>query len=152
MNVVIGATTQCGAGVASKNLKFQMPHLIWQFPELKNIHTATINIRLDRPLHISKLDRTTLPIPWWDVDNSSSSGRWHIERFSILPLLFEYLDAPTKEAWLFASHDSRYFNAARSSLGFCFNAIEVVTEKINGLATGQRCKIHVEKTDNIDVG
>jgi hypothetical protein len=154
MNVVISATTQRGAGVASKNIKFQMPHLIWQLPELKNIHTATINILLDRPLLISRLDRTTLPIPWWDVDNSSPQGRWHIERFSILPVLFEHpINAPTKEAWLFVSHDSAYFKAARTPLvGFCFKAIEVVTQKIDGLATGQRCKIHVEKTDNVDVG
>ena len=29
---------------------------------------------------------------------------------------------------------------------------EAVTEKIDGLAIGQRCKIHVEKTESINVG
>ncbi len=137
MNVVISATVQPGFGVASKNIKFQMPHLIWQFPELKNIYTATINLLLDTPLHISTYARTTLPIPWWDVDNSRK-GFWHIEQFSISPIKLEYpTGAPTKEAWLFASHDSAYFS---DPLRF-----EVVAEKIDGLATGHRCKIHVEK-------
>jgi hypothetical protein len=144
MNIVISATVLRGFGVASKNIKFQMPHLIWQFPELKNIYPATINLSLDIPLHISKFERTTLPIPWWDVDNSSK-GSWHIERFSILPIRLEYpINVPTKEAWLFASHDSAYFNDP--------HRFEVVTEKIDGLVTGQPCKIHVGKTDDIDVG
>jgi hypothetical protein len=121
-----------------------MPHLIWQFPELKNIYTGTINLVLDRPLHISKLERTTLPIPWCDVDNSRRSF-WHEERFSIVPIQFEYpINAPTKEAWLFISHDSTYFRDSRH--------FEVVTEKIEGLETGKQCKIHIDKTDNIDVG
>jgi hypothetical protein len=30
-----------------------MPHLFWQFPELKNIHPASINLLLDKPLSFS---------------------------------------------------------------------------------------------------
>jgi hypothetical protein len=143
--IIIGATVHSGFGVASKNIKFQMPHLIWQFPELKNIYTAAINLRLDTPLRIYRFERTTLPIPWWDVDNSNLQSRWHIERFSILPIKFEYpINGPIKEAWFFASHNSAYFLDP--------HRFEVVTEKIDGLLTGQQCKIHVEKAPDIDVG
>lgn len=121
-----------------------MPHLVWQLPELKNIYTATINLLLDTPLRISKFERTTLPIPWWDVDDSRP-GFWHEERFSILPIMFEYpINTPSKVAWLFASHDSAYFHDP--------DRFEVVTEKIDGLLTGQRCIIHVEKNPDINVG
>jgi hypothetical protein len=144
MTLVIGATVERGFGVANKNLKFQMPHLIWQFPELKSIYTATINILLDSALHVSSYDRTTLPLPWWDVD-TSGNGAWHIEKFSILPIKFGCpLSTVSKDAWLFVSHDSAYVS---DPLRF-----EVVTEKIDGLAIGQRCKIHVEKTESINVG
>jgi hypothetical protein len=144
MTLMIGATVKRGYGVATKNLKFQMPHLIWHFPELKNIHTATINILLDRALHVSKYDRTTLPLPWWDVD-TFREGFWHIERFSIFPIKFEYpFNAASKDAWLFVSHNSSY---ASDPLRF-----EVVTEKIDGLAIEQRRKIYVEETDHINVG
>jgi hypothetical protein len=81
--VPITATVQPGAGVASKNLKFQMPHVIGHFPELKDIYTATINLQLDKPLLISKLQRTTPTIRWWDVD-AGRPGFWHLEQFSIL--------------------------------------------------------------------
>ena len=115
--------------------------LIWQFPELKNIYTATINLRLDRALRISKFERTTLPIPWWDVDNSRAGFR-HEERFSILPIMFEYpVDAPTKEAWIFVSHCSQYFQRAQMITGlFRFEEVEVVTERIDGLVTGNDAK------------
>jgi len=152
MNVVISATVQRGARAASKNVPYQLPLLIPQFPELKNIYRATINMRLDRPLLISKFERTTF-IKWWDVD-VGRAGFWHPERFSILPIGFEYpIDAPTKEAWLFVSYDSRSFLLAQTTSGrFSFQEVEVVTEKIDGLEYGRRCKIHVEITDAIDVG
>ena len=135
MNAVIGATVMRGFGVASRNLKLQMPHLIWQFPELKNIYTATINVQLERSLRIAKLERTTPPLPWWDVDvNNTDSGRWHVEQFSIVPIEFECpIKAPTIEAWLFMSHGSAIF---RNPYHY-----EIVTEKIDTLAPGRHCKI-----------
>jgi hypothetical protein len=146
MNVSIGATVQPGARVANKNVAFQLPHLILQFPELKNIHTATINLHLDQPLLISKFEQPAF-IEWWDA----GPNYWHPERFSILPIKFEYVSI--KEAWLFVSYDSGYFQKAKmDSGGFRFADIEVVTEKIDGLTYGERCQIHVEKTDDIDVG
>jgi hypothetical protein len=141
---VISATIQRGFGVASKNIKSQLPHLVQIFPELKNIYTASINILLDKPLHIAKLERTTPIIQWWDAD-SSGKGFWHPEQFSIVPIKFEYpVNTATKEAWLLVCHDSAYF---RDPLRF-----EVVTEKLNGLMPGQQCKIHIQKTADIDVG
>jgi hypothetical protein len=152
MNVVIAATIQRGARVASKNVKDQLPRLISHFPELKNIYTATINLRLDEPLHVSRLERTTF-VQWWDVDEGRE-GFWHPERFSILPIMFEYpIDNPSKDAWLYVSHHSNYFAKAQTVSGrFRFEEVEIVTGKINGLVYGQRCKIHIEKTEDIDVG
>jgi hypothetical protein len=146
MYLVIDATVLRGFGVASKNIKFQMPYLIWQFPELKDIHTATINVQLEKPLRITKLERTTPPLPWWDVDvDNPNSGRWHIEQFSIVPIKFEFpVRTSNKEAWLFVSHGSAIFRNPHH--------YEVVAEKIDGLAPGNRCRIHIQKADNITVG
>ena len=152
MDVVIEATVQRGARVANKNIKSQLPKLISQFPELKDIHTATINLRLDKPLLISKFERTTF-IRWWDVD-VGRAGFWHPEEFSILPIKFEYpINGQTKDGWLFVSHDSGYFRRAQTASGlFRFEVIEVVTEQIAGLQYGHRCKIYVEKTNAVDAG
>lgn len=152
MDMMIGATVQRGAGVANNNVKYQLPQLISVFPELKSIYTATINLRLDKPLHILKFDRTAF-IRWWDVA-FGRVGFWHRELFSILPIRFEYpVNQPSKTAWLFVSHHSSYFQKAKTIIGrFRFGDVEVVTEKIDGLMYGQRCKIHVEKADDIEVG
>jgi len=114
MNIAIDATVWRGFGVATKNLKSQLPHLIKEFPELENIHTATINVHLEKPLRIAKLERTTSPLRWWDAECSGSSGFWHTEQFSIVPIVFEFpVNAAAKKAWLFISHDSSYFAKAR---------------------------------------
>ena len=51
-----------GLGVFSKNIKYQLPHLVWQFPDIKGIHPGSINVQLQEHLHITKYDCTTLPI------------------------------------------------------------------------------------------
>ena len=51
-----------GLGVFSKNIKYQLPHLVWQFPDIKDIHPGSINVQLQEHLHITKYDCTTLPI------------------------------------------------------------------------------------------
>ena len=61
MTLVIGATVERGFGVTNKNLKFQMPHLIWQFPELKSIYTLQSTYYSDSALHVSSYDRLRCP-------------------------------------------------------------------------------------------
>ena len=65
-----------GLGVFSKNIKYQLPHLVWQFPDIKDIHPGSINVQLDTPLQVETYDCTTLPIPWLDVDNSGQVLGW----------------------------------------------------------------------------
>jgi hypothetical protein len=84
---ICDATVFKGAGVFSKNIKYQMPHLVWQFPDIKDIYPASINVQLDKPLPIRKYDCTTLPIPWFDVDYSGRVLGWQVERFSFLEIL-----------------------------------------------------------------
>jgi len=143
MTVSIEATIIKGAGVAGKNIKFQMPTLIWHFPPIKCIHTASINVLIDKPLLISDYDCTTLPIPWWDVDDTRKEF-WHTERFSFLEIAFEYpIGRDPKRAWFYMGHDSSSFKDPRHQ------QFEIVSEKIEGLSYGQRCKINIEKSEGV---
>jgi hypothetical protein len=112
-----------------------MPDLIWLFSEIKDIYTASINVLLDQPLHISKFDCTTLPIPWWDV-GATHSGCWAVERFSFVRIHFEY-PVPTEphRAWFYIGYNSSYF---RDPTRF-----EIITEKIEELTVGERCRVHI---------
>jgi len=55
MATIYDATVFKGFGAASKNIKYQMPHLVWQFSDIKDIFPASINVELDKPPHISKV-------------------------------------------------------------------------------------------------
>jgi hypothetical protein len=137
MDVIIDATITKGYGVASKNIRFQMPHLVWQFPDIKDVHPGSINVRLDSPLHKLSYDYTTLPIPWWDVDETHP-GKWAYERFGFLEIKFEYpVGGCLHGAWFFDCHNSRYHNDP-----VCF---EIITQKIENPTNGQRCKVHIDK-------
>jgi hypothetical protein len=138
MTVIIDATILRGSGVATKNIKFQMPHLVWQFPDIRNIHPGSINVLLNKPLLISSYDCTTLPTPWWDVAENHP-GRWAVEQFSFLEISFEYpIGGALHRAWLFDSHNSAYHN---DPIRF-----EIISETIYGLSYGQRCKVHIAKS------
>jgi hypothetical protein len=50
MPTVIDGTVIRGAHAATKNIKFQLTHLVWQFPDIKEIYPGSINVRLDRPV------------------------------------------------------------------------------------------------------
>jgi hypothetical protein len=139
MKIVIDGTVFKGHGVASKNIKFQLPHLVWQFPEIKDVFPASINVLLDAPLHNPIFDYTTLPTPWWDVvDESSRRWGWAVEKFSFLRIGFECpLSGPMYRAWIFGCHNSQWFP---DPLRF-----EIITEKIPDISYGTRCRIHIEK-------
>lgn len=135
MTLIIHATIERGFGVANKNLKFQMPHLVWQFPDIKDIHLGTINVLLDKPLPNLNYDHTTLPLPWWDVDETHR-GRWAVEQFSFLEIKFEYpVGGPSYRAWFFDCHNSSYHQNP--------NRFGIITHKIPNLSAGARCKVHV---------
>jgi hypothetical protein len=138
MEAFIDGTIAQGAGTGSKNLKFQMPHLIWHYPEISTIYPATINVLLDKPLELHRYDFTTLPIPWWDVDDKTS-GRWRAERFSFLRIKFEYpIDTTAQDAWFYVAHDSTHFSDPQR--------FEIIAEKIEGLVCGHRCRIYIPRS------
>ena len=113
-----------GAGVFSKNIKYQMPHLVWQFPDIKDIHPGSINVQLDRPLPIGSYDCTTLPIPWLDVDYSGEILGWQFERFSFI----------VPGSWIVITRSPFIKTRTR---------FEIISEKIAGIANGQRCRLHI---------
>jgi hypothetical protein len=123
--------------VASKNVKSQLPHLIEQFPEIKDVYPATINVKLDEPFSDLKYDFTTSPIQWWDADaNRPELGFRHTESFSFLRIKFEYpTGGPIYNAWLFGCHDSHWFNDPLRL------SHEVIAEKIANLSYNTRCRI-----------
>jgi len=129
---IIDATVTSGFGVANKNIKFQLPHLVQQFPEIKNIYPGSINVLFDKPLPALKFDYTTSPVRWWDA----GPDQWQIEIFSFLAIEFEYpLNGALYRAWLFDCHNSAYHRAPMR--------FEVISEKINGVSNGQRCRVHM---------
>jgi hypothetical protein len=139
MTAILDATVCRGSGVANKNIKFQLTHLVWQFPDIKNIYPGSINVTLDKPLRIAKYDYTTLPTPWWDVDETHP-GRWRAETFSFLEIKFEYpVGSPLYRAWIFDCHVSAYHGDPER--------FEIILEKINGMSTGQRCPFPYSKKD-----
>ena len=125
-----------GLGIFSKNIKYQLPHLVWQFPDIKDIHPGSINVQLDTPLHVESYDCTTLPIPWLDVDYSGQILGWQFERFSFLEIQFEPISGQLHRAWIMDCHRSATFHNDPTRF-------EIISEKIAGVANGQRCKLHV---------
>jgi hypothetical protein len=126
-----------GAGVFSKNIKYQMPHLVWQFPDIKDIYPASINVQLDKRLPIRKYDCTTLPIPWFDVDYSGRVLGWQVERFSFLEIQLEFpIGGQLYRAWIMDCHNSATFH--NDPLRF-----EIISNKIPGVTNGQRCRLHI---------
>jgi hypothetical protein len=134
MSTIVDATVVEGFKAASNNLKFQLPHLIWQFPEIEKIHPGTINVKLDSALEIENTDFTTPVLPWWD----NGRGGWVAEVFSFLRIGFEYpLNSEPHNAWFYISHGS-----AHRLNPFVFR---VITEHISSIAYQARCRVHVNK-------
>jgi hypothetical protein len=102
-----------------------MPHLVWQFPDIKDIYPGSINVSLEKPLRILTYDYTTLPTPCWDADDRNP-GRWVSERFGFLEIKFEYpVGGPPHRAWFFDCHNLAYHN---DPVRF-----EIISEKIDNL-------------------
>lgn len=137
MTVIIEGTVFKGAGVASKNIKSQLPHLVGLFPDVKNIYFGSINVKLEKPLQTLSWDLTTSPIAWWDVDETQ--GHWAHERFGFLEIDFEYpIGGSLHRAWLFDCHNSAYHT---DPVRF-----EIISERIDGLSYGQQCKLYIAKS------
>jgi len=133
MTTVIDAIIFRGSEVATKNMGYQLPELVRQFPNIKNVHPGSINVRLSKPLYGLRYEYTTSPIRWWDA----GPDQWQIEIFSFLEIKFEYpIDNNTLyRAWLFDCHNSGYHNNP------LFH--EIIAEKIEGVAYDKDCRVHL---------
>lgn len=101
MTTIINATVAEGQKAANWILKFQLPYLVWQFPEIKNIHPATINVKTETALEIENVDFKTPSVPWW------TGKGWTAEEFSFLRVGFEYpLNSAPREAWIYIPENS----------------------------------------------
>jgi CTP-dependent riboflavin kinase len=128
MIIIRGKVTE-GLGAASHTLTLQMPFLVSQFPEVKDCYPASINVDLERPLHIWNPDFTTHRIPW-----AGPPG----ERFSFLRIRLECpLDSSSRKAWIYIPHGSPHYHKLVE--------IEVLTEKVANLQFGMPCQIHIPK-------
>jgi len=128
MLIIRGRVTE-GLGAATQTLKLQMPFFAKHFPEVKNCHPATINLDLERPIHIWNPDHTTPRIPW-----AGPPG----ERFSFLRIRLESpLDSALRQSWLYLPHGSPHYHRLVE--------VEVLAERIDNLQFGMLCQIHIEK-------
>jgi hypothetical protein len=139
MGLIIDARTKTGFGAAHKTVKFQMLHVALEFPEIKDVFPATINIQLNNPLWIRNPDHTTPPLPWWDVVHSTFA----VEIFSFVRIKFEYpLNASLREAWIYIAHNSPHM------LDPCM--FELISDKIPNLTSETPCRVHIDKGQRAD--
>jgi hypothetical protein len=61
---------------------------------------------------------------------------WQFERFSFLEIQFEPISGQLHRAWIMDCHRSATFHNDPTRF-------EIISEKIAGVANGQRCKLHV---------
>ncbi len=109
-------------------LACQMPHFQAVNSEFRGLHPATINLQLEGALRIDNPDFSTEyawagPIP---------------EKFSFLQIALEF---PTgtkhRSSWIYIPHGSPHFGKRCQ--------VEIITDKIEGLTYGSRCRIHIPR-------
>jgi len=106
-----------------------MPFFAKEFPEVKDCHTASINLDLERLLHIWNPDHTTTRIQWEDPPG---------EIFSFLRIRLECpLNSELQQAWLYLAHNSIHYHRL-------FEA-EVLSKWIVNVQYGMLCQIHKER-------
>jgi hypothetical protein len=119
-----------GLRAANETLKKQIPLIAIEFPEIKNCHPASINLKMECELRIDHPDHETGLIEWNEPPG---------EKFGFLRIGFEFpLETEPRKAWIYIPHDSPHF-ANRSQ-------VEVITTaKLDGLGYGSLCRIHLRK-------
>jgi hypothetical protein len=138
MGLRIGASVARGGGWASGmanpaegTIFRQKPLIVKYFSEIEGCHNGTINLQLELPLQVRLPDIVTPPLRWHtDFD----------ERFGITEIKLELKDKFYR-AWIYtAEHSPHRFN----------NMIaEVLTERLDGIAVGLKCAIHIQRCRQI---
>lgn len=112
----------------------QKPLIRPYFPEIMACHDGTINLLLDDPLQVRLPDIVTPPLDWNSVEFPDG------ERFGFTEVEFE-VSGVSHRAWLYSpEHSPHRFNS---------RIAEVLTEKLDGIALGVRCAIHVKRASRI---
>lgn len=133
MTLVLKGNISSGIGAANQTLRFQKPHLIQYFPEIREVKEGTINVHLDEPLHIRTPSYTTPPIEW-------VPGQ--IERFGFLRIKFEFpLGAEPQPAWIYIPDNSPH--------RYNLFGVEIIAPPIQGLRSGESCQIHIQSDHKV---
>jgi hypothetical protein len=106
----------------------QMPHFQSVRPEMRGLHPATINLQLEGALRIDNPDFST-EYAWY---------RPTPEKFSFLYITLEFpIGSAHRSAWIYVPHESPHLSKRCQ--------VEIISEKIEGLIYGSRCRIHVPR-------
>ena len=106
MPTVLGRV-QSGQGKAHDTLREQMPYFRECFPEIRDIHPATLNILLEKPVVVLVPDFTSPPIPWHPGFRLMKGG----EVFQFVRITLRLLEPqPGREvpAWIYRAQFSPY--------------------------------------------
>jgi len=117
-----------GFGEATSTLTAQLPHFAPLFPEVAHCYAGSINVQLEEGLRVFSPDFETQPIRWSEKT----------EVFGFLRIAFEGpIGSRHQPAWIYIPHLSpHYYNP------FC---IEVIAQKLDGIAYGTICRVHIAK-------
>jgi hypothetical protein len=130
MMIAIDGIVVRGLGAAANTLRLQWSHLVQHFPEIRDCHRATINVRLNVPILVVSPDGAAPPIAWVETRPD------FIEGFSFLRIDLQCpLDAERVNAWIYIPH--------RSPHRFNLNTVEIITRELTGTLVGEPCRVHL---------
>ena len=110
---------------AAITLKKQIPLIAEEFPEIRDCHRGSINIKLERALQVANPDYRTRPIAWGDPNP---------EVFGFLRVSIQVpCDGPMSRAWIYIPYSSPHFANP--------NQVEIISPKIPGVVYGSNCRL-----------
>jgi ADP-heptose:LPS heptosyltransferase len=134
--ITVAARLVRGLGVASGTLSRQLPLISATFPEVAECHPGTINLQLDRALHVREPDHRTPPLAW------TPSGRTR-EVFDLVRVELELVGSGRRfPAWLYVAHGSPHRSTP---------TIHELIAKPLDLARETDCRLHI-RSSAIEVG
>ena|ERR1039457_760382 len=93
-----------GYGCASQNLRLQIPGIAMSFPEIRNFHPATINVRFEPKIIVAGFDHRTPPLRW-------AEGAAQGEVFDLVRVQLLFPDIETRiGALIYVAHWSGLLN------------------------------------------